>query len=56
VVCEVDGTVVGTSAGAAPRFGWNTRAAGNGPHHVTVTAFSAAGSTSATITLNVMNR
>ena len=56
VVCEVDGSVVGTSAGGAPRFSWNTRAAGNGSHSVTITAFNAAGSTSTSFTLNVLNR
>lgn len=56
VVCEVDGVAIGRSSGAAPRFGWNTRAAGNGPHSVTITASSAQGSTSTSFTLNVMNR
>lgn len=56
VTCEVDGTLIGTDAGGAPRFSWNTRAAGNGAHNVTITAMNATGSTSTTFTLNVMNR
>ncbi len=56
VVCEVDGTLIGSDAGAAPRFSWNTRAAGNGSHNVTITAFNGSGSTSTTFSLNVLNR
>lgn len=56
VTCEVDGSLIGTSAGSAPRFSWNTRAAGNGSHNVTITAFNGAGSTSTSFSLNVLNR
>lgn len=56
VVCDVDGVTIGRSSGAGPRFGWNTRAAGNGPHSVTITATNAGGSTSTSFTLNVNNR
>jgi len=56
VVCDVDGVTIGRSSGAGPRFGWNTRGAGNGPHSVTITATNAGGTTSTSFTLNVMNR
>jgi hypothetical protein len=55
-VCEVDGVRIGVAAGAAPTFLWNTRASGNGPHQVTVTASGPGGTSSAAVTLNVMNR
>jgi hypothetical protein len=56
VVCDIDGVSIGRSSGSGPRFGWNTRAAGNGPHSVTITATNAGGTTSTSFTLNVMNR
>jgi hypothetical protein len=56
IVCEVDGTRIGATSAAAPYFRWNTRASGNGPHQVTVTATGAGGAASASVTLNVMNR
>jgi hypothetical protein len=55
-VCEVDGVRIGVASGAAPTFLWNTRASGNGPHQVTVMASGAGGTSSAAVTLNVMNR
>lgn len=56
VVCEVDGVAIGTASGAAPAFSWNTRASGNGPHQVTLTATGPGGTSNVTLTLNVMNR
>ncbi|MEB3330606.1 MAG: Ig-like domain-containing protein [Candidatus Sericytochromatia bacterium] len=56
IVCEVDGVRIGAATGAALSFLWNTRASGNGPHQVTVTASGPGGSSSAAVTLNVMNR
>lgn len=56
VVCEVDGVVLGTTAGAAPVFTWDTRKAGNGPHIITLTASGPGGGSTTTFTLNVMNR